>query len=102
MSEEKGQMAPIITTEPFYQPMYAQIELQVDGIKHQLMCDQVHMSNMLEQSAIASESEHDFGALKSVAPKNAAFFYCKNVYNGQFPTTQYMYVRMYICIHMHL
>ena len=48
MSEEKGQMAPIITTEPFYQPMYAQIELQVDGIKHQLMCDQVHMSNMLE------------------------------------------------------
>ena len=33
IQEEKWQMAPIMSTEPFYKPIQSQIKLGVDGIK---------------------------------------------------------------------
>ena len=63
-------MAPIMATEPSYQPIQSQIKLQVDDIKPWLVCDKVHMSDILEWSNIAFKSEHAFGVLKSAAPKN--------------------------------
>ncbi len=57
-------MVPIMSAAPSYQPIQSQIKLGVNGIKPWLIwCDQVHMSNKLDDSAFASESEHDFGVL---------------------------------------
>ena len=40
-------MAPIMSTEPSYQPIQSQIKLGIDGIKPWLICDQVHMQKIL-------------------------------------------------------
>ena len=46
-----------------------------------MICDQVHMSNKLDDSTIASESEHDFGVQKKMAaPKNMVWS-VKHVHN---------------------